>query len=81
MYAVGNAQCHLSLVGDEGEEEDLCQVHSAECSLTHIPIWGWGCRGASLSCTQWGLLNYTWPQWGIGEEGRIFSMYTVGGAQ
>ena len=28
MYAVGNAQCHMSLVGDGGGEEDLCHVRS-----------------------------------------------------
>ena len=28
MYAVGDAQWHMSLVGDGGGEEDLCHVHS-----------------------------------------------------
>ena len=28
MYAVGDAQCHMSLVGDGGAQEDLCHVRS-----------------------------------------------------
>ena len=40
MYAVGDAQCHMSLVGDGGGEEDLCHVRSGGHSLTYVPSGG-----------------------------------------
>ena len=36
MYTVGDAQSHLSLVGDGGEEEDVWHVHSMGCSVRHV---------------------------------------------
>ena len=36
MYAVGDAQCDMSLVGDGRGEEDLCHVRSGGCSVTHV---------------------------------------------
>ena len=40
MYAVGDAQCHMSLVGDGGGKEDLCHVRSGGHSLTYVPSEG-----------------------------------------
>ena len=54
MYAVGDAQWHMSLVGDGGGEEDLCHVRSGGHSLTHVPSGGWGRRGGALPCMQLG---------------------------
>ena len=42
MYAVGDAHSHMSPVGDEGGEEELCHVRSGGCSVTHILRWGMG---------------------------------------
>ena len=81
MYAVGDAQSHMSLVGDDGGEEDLCHVRSGGCSVTHVPSGGWRRRGGALACTLWGMLSDTCPQWGMGEERRISAMYAVGDAQ
>ena len=36
MYAVGDPQLHMFLVGDGGEKEDLCHVLSGGCSVTHL---------------------------------------------
>ena len=40
LYAVGDAQCHMSLVGDGGGEEDLCHVRSGGHSLTYVSSGG-----------------------------------------
>ena len=40
MYAVGDAQLHMSLVGDGGGKEDLFHVHSGGRSLTYAPTGG-----------------------------------------
>ena len=69
MYAVGDAQCLMYPVGDGGGEEDLCHVPSGGCSVTHVPSGGWGRRGGSLPCTQWGTLTDTCTQWGMGRRG------------
>ena len=45
------------LVGDGGGEEYVCHVPSGGCSVTHVPSGGWGRRGGSLPCTQWGMLS------------------------
>ena len=71
----------MSPVGDSGGEEDLCYVCSWGCSVTHVPCGGWGRRGGSLLCMQWGTLSDTCPLWGIVEERRISAMYAVGDAQ
>ena len=71
----------MSLVGDGGGEEDLCHVRSGGCSVTHVPSGGWGRRGGSLPCTQWGMLSDTCPLWGMVEEWRSSGMYAVGDAQ
>ena len=69
----------MSPVGDGGGEQDHCHICSGGRSVTHVPSLGWGRRGGSLPCTQWGMLSDTCPQWGIGEEERIISaMYTMG---
>ena len=61
MYAVGDAQLHMSPVGDGGGEEDLCHVRSGGHSLTYVPSGGWWRRGGALACTQWGTLSDTCP--------------------
>ena len=61
--------------------EELWHVRSGGRSVTHVPSGGWWSRGGSVSCTQWGTLSDTCPQWGIGEERRISAMYAVGDAQ
>ena len=81
MYAVGDTHSHMSPVGDEGGEEELCHVRSGERSVTHVLSGGWERRGGALPCTQWGTLSDTCPQWGMGEERRISAMYAVGDAQ
>ena len=61
MYAVGDAQSHMSLVGDGRGEEDLCHVRSGGRSVTHVPSGGRWRRGGALACTQWGTLSDTCP--------------------
>ena len=61
MYAVGDAQRHMSPVGDGGGEEDLWHVRSGGRSATHVPSGGWGRRRGALPCTQWGMLSDTCP--------------------
>ena len=68
----------MSLVAAERGEEDLCHVCSGGRSVTHVPSGGWGRRGGSLACTQWGTLNETCPHRGMVEERRISGMYAVG---
>ena len=68
----------MSLVGDDGGEEELCHVRSGGRSVTHVLSGGWERRGGSLPCTQWGTLSDTCPQWGMGEQRRICAMYAVG---
>ena len=63
MYVVGDAQCHMSPVGDGGGEEDLCHVRSGGRSVTHVPSGGWWRRGGSVPCTQWGTLTHICSQW------------------
>ena len=53
----GGCSVNMYLVGDGGGEEDLCHVPSGGCSVTHVPSGGWGRRGGSLPCTQWGMLS------------------------
>ena len=48
MYAVGDAQWHMSSVGDERGEEELWHVHSGGRSVTHVPSGGWWRRGGSV---------------------------------
>ena len=81
MYAVGDTHSHMSPVGDEGGEEELCHVRSGGCSVTHVLSGGWWRRGGSVSCTQWGTLTHICPQWGMREERRSSAMYAVGDAQ
>ena len=57
MYAVGDAQWLMYPVGDGGGEEDLCHVRSGGRSVADVPSGGWGRRGGSLPCTQWGTLS------------------------
>ena len=57
MYAVGDAQCHMSSVGDGRGEEDLCHVRSGGRSVADVPSGGWERRGGSLPCTRWGTLS------------------------
>ena len=64
MYAVGDTHSHMSPVGDEGGEEELCHVRSGGCSVTHVPSGGWWRRRGSLPCTQWGTLSDTCPSGG-----------------
>ena len=71
----------MSLVGDEGGDENLCHVRSGGHSVTHVPSGGWERRGGSLSCTQWGTLTHICSRWGLVEERRISAMYAVGDAQ
>ena len=71
----------MSLVGDDGGEEELWHVRSGGCSMTHVPSGGWGRRIGALPCTQWGMLSDTCPQWGMVEERRISAMYAVGDAE
>ena len=78
MYAVGDTQWLMYPVGDGRGEEDLCHVRSGGRSVTHVPSGGWGRRGGSLPCKQWGMLSDTCTQWGMGEERRISAMYAVG---
>ena len=61
MYALGDAQGHMSLVGDGRGEEDLCHVRSGGRSVTHVLSGGWERRGGSLPCTHWGTLSDTCP--------------------
>ena len=61
MYPVGDAQWLMYPVGDGGGEKDLCHVRSGGHSVTHVPSGGWGRRGESLPCTQWGTLSDTCP--------------------
>ena len=70
----------MSSLGDGRGEEDLCHVRSGGRSVTHVPSGGWGRRGGSVSCTQWGTLTHICPQWGMGEEKRCSAMYAVGDA-
>ena len=78
MYTVGDTHSHMSPVGDDGGEEDLCHVRSGGRSVTHVPSGGWWRRRGSVSCTQWGTLTHICPQWGMVEEKRICVMYAVG---
>ena len=71
----------MSLVGDDGGEEELWQVSSGGRSVTHVPSGGWGRRGGALPRTQWRTLSDTCPQWGMMEERRSSGMYAVGDAQ
>ena len=68
-------------VGDGEGENDLSHVHNGGCSVTHVPSGGWGRRGRSQPCIQWGMLSDTFSQWGMGEERSISAMYAVGIAQ
>ena len=61
MYAVGDAQGHMSLVGDGRGEEELCHVRIGGRSVTHVLSGGWERRGGSLPCTHWGTLSDTCP--------------------
>ena len=86
MYPVGDRGgeedlCHVRSggrwlmypVGDGGGEEDLCHVRSGGHSVADVPSGGWGRRGGSLPCTQWGR--------GGGEEDLCHvrsAMYAVG---
>ena len=81
MYAVRDTHSHVFPVGDDGGEEELCHVHSGGHSVTHVPSVGWGRRGGSLPCTQWGTLTHICSQWGMLEEGKSSGMYAVGDAQ
>ena len=81
MYAVGDTHSHMFPVGDGAGEEELQNVHSGGHSVKHVPSGGWGRRGGSQPCTQWGTLSDTCPQWGVVEERRISAMYAVGDAQ
>ena len=60
---------------------DLCHVPCGGCSVMHVPSGVWGRTGGSLSCTQWGMLSDTYPQWGMGQERWICAMYPVGDTQ
>ena len=51
MYAVGDIQSDISLVGDCGGEEDLSRVRSGGRSVTHVPSGDGGGRGSQL-CMQ-----------------------------
>ena len=81
QWGMGQDLCHVHSgecsVGDEGGKEDLCHVHSGGRSVTHVPSGRWGRREASVPCTQRGRLSGICPQWGMGEEKRICSMYTL----
>ena len=81
MYALGDTHSHMFPVGDDGGEEELWHVRSGGRSVTHVPSVGWGRRGGSLPCTQWGTLTHICSQWGMLEEGRSSGMYAVGDAQ
>ena len=48
--------------------------------MTHVPSGGWGRKGGSLPCTQWGTLRDTCPKWGMAEERRICPMYAAADA-
>ena len=61
MYAVGDAQRHMSLLGDGGGEEELWHVRSGGRSATHVPSGGWWRRRGALACTQWGTFSDTCP--------------------
>ena len=41
MYAVGDAQCHISPVGDGGGEDYLSHVCNGGCLVAHVPSGGW----------------------------------------
>ena len=64
MYAVGDTQWLMYPVGD-GEERRI----SAMYAVGDVPSGGWGRRGGSLPCTQWGTLTDTCTQWGMGRRG------------
>ena len=81
MYAVGDTHSHMFPVGDGGGEEELWNVRSGVCSVTHVPCGGWWSRGGSLPCMQWGTLTDICSQWGMVEERRSSAMYAVGDAQ
>ena len=68
-------------MGNGEEQDNFCLVCSGGYSVTPVLSGGWGRRGGSLAYKQWGMLNYTCPQWGMGKEGRISGMYAVGDAQ
>ena len=69
MYTVGDAQRHMSPVGDGGGEEELWHVRSGGRLVTHVPSGGWEMRGGSLPCMQWVTLSDTSPVGdGRGEE-------------
>ena len=55
---MGDIQSDMSPVTDGGGE-DLCYVCSGGRSVTHVPNGGWGRRGGSHPCTQWGVLSDT----------------------
>ena len=48
MYAVGDTRSRMFPVGDDGGEEDLCNVRSGGRSVTHVPSGGWWRRGGSV---------------------------------
>ena len=47
---MGDTQSDMSIVGDDGEEGDLCHVPSGGHSVTNVPGGGWGSTGGSVSC-------------------------------
>ena len=67
VYAVEDAQWHMSPVGMVEEEDPSC-VCSEGHSVTHVPSGRLGRRGGSVPCTQWGTLSQTCSQWEMGEE-------------
>ena len=71
MYAVGDTHSHMFPAGDGGGEEELWNVRSGGHSVTHVPSGGWGRRGGSQPCTQWGTLSDTCPQWVDGRGGSL----------
>ena len=56
MFAVGDAQSHMSPVGN-GEEKRICAMYA----VTHVPSGGSQRRAGSLALTQWGTLSDTCP--------------------
>ena len=48
MYAVGDTHPHMSPVGDEGGEEELCHVRSGGRSVTHVLSGGWERRSSAM---------------------------------
>ena len=61
MYAVGDAQLHMSPVRDVRGEEDLCHVRSGKHSQTYVPSRGWWRREGFRACMQWVRLSDTCP--------------------